>query len=416
MVEKFYKTRIDFKGRAINIYEGVYVPVNIILTKSDLSKLGYYNQRDINKVADEVTEFKHIDLFNIEMAQVNHESEIEVMSEVDKQTYLPTKSIKQYVEEPVPEIEWLVPDLIPGRGITIFGGTSGSMKSWAGMQLSLACAAGKDFLNQFSCKKVPVLYIDEENGDVTMPNRFNRLIKGHDYNYQDMELNFSVFNNITLDDVLGKTKLRQLIDKFKPRLVIIDSMVRCIDGQEDKASDVKRIFENLKEFSNMGIAFVILHHTVKSNGKTMEGLRGSGDFAAFAECVIMFSKSGGNYCNCNIVKNRHIEINEESCFFFELLTVSADNIQLDYCGQRSEKGNVVDNCAKDIMKLIVENDIVIYNSGTFFEKLSKLSHSKNSYYSALKKLCETGKLFKMKKGNYKVLDTNIEVQEEIVYD
>ena len=119
------------------------------------------------------------------------------------------KDLKTMLAEGVPQIEWRVENILPKSGISIFGGTAGSMKSWAGMQLALACATGTDFLNQFETKKCNVLYMDEENGNVTIPFRFDKLVKGHGLNPETLtNLNISIFNNVTLDDPQGKHLLK----------------------------------------------------------------------------------------------------------------------------------------------------------------------------------------------------------------
>ena len=47
------------------------------------------------------------------------------------------------------------------------------------MHLALAISKGEDFLFQFPCYKANVLYLDEENGDISIFNRFKLLAKGY---------------------------------------------------------------------------------------------------------------------------------------------------------------------------------------------------------------------------------------------
>lgn len=313
------------------------------------------------------------------------------------------KDLKTLLAEGIPNIEWQVQGILPKSGISIFGGTAGSMKSWAGMQLALSCATGTDFLNQFSTKKCTALYIDEENGRVTTPFRFDKLVKGHKLEDGPLDnLYVSIFNNVTLDDPKGKLLLKNLIDKYKPEVVILDSMVRCISGDENKASDVKKVFETIKEHLDEGISFIILHHTTKKETNSMEGLRGSGDFSAFADSVLMFSKGTQGFCNVKTVKNRHIAVELLGEFYFLLENDTDTSIKLEWKGNRDEQGDVNERCAEFIINWIRNEGIEGFETQKVIKLTQSQSYSKNATQSALKILLKKEFLAKLKRGKYTV--------------
>jgi len=339
----------------------------------------------------------------------DNKEEIELTQEI--------MTLRDLLRDGIPEIEWYVRDIVPKGGITIFGGTSGGFKTWNAMQLSLALCTGTRFMNEFSTKKATVLYIDEENGNVTIPNRFNRLVNGHALTEEPLDnLYISIFNGVTVDNLEGARLLNALILKLTPDVVIIDSTVRCMTGQENDAADVKQIFVTLKPHIDAGISFVLLHHTVKNDVKSMAGLRGSGDFSAFADVVIMFEAGKEGYFNTKIVKNRHIEITEMCEFFGCIENIDDDSLLIEYKGIKDNQGNVIDRCVDDICEWIQTEKIKEFITPDIVNLMVSSGHKKNRVFSALNLLVKKdNKLIKLKRGKYKVIIEEFQIVEsEIV--
>lgn len=320
-----------------------------------------------------------------------------------KQKIARIKSLETYRKEGIPKIKWCIENILPIGGITILGGTAGSMKTWCGMQAALASATGTDFLNQFKVQQGTVLYIDEENGFITTPSRFGDLIKGHELNdYVFDNLQISISNGLVLDSIEGKNLLCEIINEYNPKLIVLDSMVRFLNGDENKASDVKNLFTNIKVHLEKGISFIILHHTIKNpSGKGMSGLRGSGDFAAFADSILMITKGREGYCNVKTEKNRHLAVEELGEFFCKLETVN-DGLRLEWKGMSDADGNIIERCAKAIETWIQDDGLDEFESKNSSKLTQSQSYSKNCHYDALKLLVEKGILTKLKRGRYKV--------------
>lgn len=366
----------------------------------------YNNSKNWNfekvKVLKEILQTLNYDE-DIFLSQVNKKIE-----EKDTQPIENVISLKKLLEMGVPKIEWRVENIVVKSGITFLAGTAGSMKSWGGMQMAIACATGTDWLNQYPTEKCNVLYIDEENGNITVPVRFNQLVNGHNLNEKDLSnINISIFNNIQLDTEEGLHQLGEYIEKLEPKLVIIDSMVRCMEGEEDKSSDVKMVFSNLKVFMEQGISFVILHHTAKRETYNMQGLRGSGDFAAFADSVLMFKSGKEGYCNVKAVKNRHIAIEDLNEFFFALEAEDEETIKLDWKGLCDSEGNVIERCIEAIKNEISIQNITKLEPKALYKMSEEENFSKNTIFSAIKSMCDSKLLTKLKRGTYLVEEGSI---------
>ena len=313
-------------------------------------------------------------------------------------------SLQEVFDNGVPEVKWRVDTFLPERGISIFGGTSGSYKTFVAMHLALSVATGRPFLNTFECKKSGVLYIDEENGDITLPNRFDLLRKGFGYREAFTNVWLSVFNNMLLDTAEGLDHIKKLIDKLNVRVVIFDSMVRCMMGQEDKSDDVKKIYDNLKNIFKHypDLSFILLHHTAKANPKNMNGLRGSGDFAAFADCITMFNTNHDGFVNMDIVKNRHIAAEDMGNYNLSVSQPENGGIWFNCLDKKKEEKSETKKAFESIIGYLKEAEITTIKTQKIVKNLLcqgfTIDVSKKTVGTMLREKCLT----KCERGLYKI--------------
>jgi hypothetical protein len=163
--------------------------------------------------------------------------------------------------------------------------------------MAVAGSMKLDVLDKFKTRKFRTLIIDEENRLPRLKERLIKLMKGLDIKDNDLEICFIANQGFKFDYMtdIQRKQINDVLDDVKPDLVILDSMVRMMVGDENSSKDVRRIFDNIKSL-NHGCAWLMLHHTRKSliNNKTGSDLRGSGDFMAMADEVIMVNRKSRN--------------------------------------------------------------------------------------------------------------------------
>ena len=150
--------------------------------------------------------------------------------------------LSDLLSKPIPPIEWLVDRIMVKGGITIFAGEPKSGKTFLAQVLALCLVEGKPFMDVFQTKPCRVLYIDEENGTLFVLNRFKSLVAALGAPQKLDELIVGINNDVKLD-TQDTSKLYELVSKYTPDVVIIDSIVRCMVGDEDRATDVRKVFE-----------------------------------------------------------------------------------------------------------------------------------------------------------------------------
>lgn len=335
-------------------------------------------------------------------------------------TPFPIISGKELFEKDLPPIEWLIPNIIPRRGFVLFGGRGSTYKTWLALVFAICSASGNEFLQEFTLEKKKVIYIDEENNEILLKERLLLIAKGLKIQADDLkDLHFSIFNEIKLDTSGGYIALHNIIKKTSPDIIIVDSMVRVMEGVEDKAEDVRKVFANLKKIFKefRDICFIILHHTNKGNSKNgMERLRGSSDFGNSADLVLMFEPYKFRpRVTVDIAKNRLSDATKFREFCFDIDS-NSERILFKYSSSE-EKEELLNKCVKDILKYIVENNLLFLNTGSnseLFIHLKKLDYKLSIIYSTLHRMCEMQILKKLLRGTYEVLKTSSENQNSLI--
>lgn len=315
---------------------------------------------------------------------------------------LPVKSVKQGLEDGIPPIEWLIHNLLTTNGVAIVASPPKEFKTFLAIHAATCIATGSPFLERFNTTQGTVLYIDEENSERVLLRRFKQMLDGQNMSAPD-NIKYVSFAMLKLDTLGGIAKIQALIREHQPSLVILDSMVRFMSGDEDKATDVRIVFENLRTImSENTVSFLILHHTRKGGHggkrtKTLDDLRGSSDFGAFADCILGVETTNTGII-FRVMANRHVGLMETAPQDIE---VRSDRQQgpitlINHGVQQSRKtrAKVV------LMEWLRSINKKEFTSAEAIEYLKTKDFSKNAYYEAIKELTEDGEVAEHRHGVY----------------
>jgi hypothetical protein len=80
------------------------------------------------------------------------------------------------------------------------------------------------------------------------------------------------------------TALDDLNGELPGAVVIVDTITRFIEGDENKSEDMRKFAQKVFRLMNAGATIILLHHSKKgSSGSLDDGLRGSSELAAFVD-------------------------------------------------------------------------------------------------------------------------------------
>jgi len=171
------------------------------------------------------------------------------------------------------EIEWLIPDILAAGTVTMISGESGSGKSTLTLGLGAAIAYGTPFLGRETIRR-PVVVLDRENPLHVIRERFDRfgMRDGDGFRYWGGWLKEEAPDP-------GGAIIAEYLARTEPKpVVIVDSLVAFLDGDENDSTQVREYMHKLRRLADLGAAVVVIHHTGKAD--TSKDYRGSSDLKA----------------------------------------------------------------------------------------------------------------------------------------
>lgn len=302
-------------------------------------------------------------------------------------------SAKKLYEMDLPSIDYLVDKIIMKGSLTYVVGQPASFKTGLLMSIALAGKFKNNILGYKINKPFKTMWIDEENGKSKTKYTMKRLILGAEYNMSNIEQEDILFSciagfKIIPDHVLV---LEQAIKQYKPNLIVIDNIARCMIGEENDAKNVSLILSQLKPLiEKYGVSIVIIHHCKKGHVKTLEDIRGSSDFGAQCD-------------NAFLIKEFRRHENEKSFSLTQLkarYTLEMEGINFNVTGDDNtlsiEFGGLiqdnVQNLYEEIRRLIIEwwndNPAPEYRTTYLVDKIKERGFKDTSIRRAIKMLVD----------------------------
>lgn len=321
------------------------------------------------------------------------------------------REIKIYSDEDLGKmelkpVEWCVEKLISKKSITILAGKRGSFKSLGAIHVAVCISAGVPVFNEYATEGSVVLYVDEENGLDILKERIYKIKKGLGIE-KNLPLFFTSFENIKLDLVEWRKKLEEILEKYKPSVVIIDSLRRVITGDENIAGTISQLFTDIIRplTEKYDLTWIILHHMRKGMGRApmdeMDEIRGSSDLANYSDNILLFNKPKGTP-NTLILKQVKCRRAPEQSAIAVQLVWDDNNLQLSYVGEATDSLYADQMCADMITNWLGEERKTEFTTAEVQEALLNQKQSRASIYRALALLQEQERVRKEKRGHYSI--------------
>lgn len=190
-------------------------------------------------------------------------------------------------------LEWIVPNLIAKGHLTMFSAPPKSGKTWGGLSLALAVSSGSSWANIENVKPGRVLWIDEEMGIQLLARRMRQIGFTNEMPFFTLSL-----SNFRLDVPSDVEALIVEIAAREADLVIIDSLRRVHQLDENDNSQVKRLFPWSRHISEAGPGVTLIHHDRKrtlNDQDDSERSSGAMDFIAQVDTVLGMTKTKDTY-------------------------------------------------------------------------------------------------------------------------
>ena len=173
--------------------------------------------------------------------------------------------------EPEPP-EDLVPRVLSRGWITLFSGAPGVGKSYGHQSLIAAVLTGGTWLGLPVTGIERILVVDEENPPGVVSQRLRAL--GVNAEHADRVRYYSQIG-CRLGADGWSDELLQLVDRFEPQLVVVDSASSATSTLLNENDSISAMFAQvLRPLARLGCAVLVLHHHRKAGGDTGERILG----------------------------------------------------------------------------------------------------------------------------------------------
>lgn len=179
-----------------------------------------------------------------------------------------------------PKTEWIVEGIIPRASVTLLAGEPGSYKSWLALTLLRSAVSGGKFLDR-ECEALSVLYLDRENPLTVVRERLAML-------GVESLAGTKIWGGWLPDPppAIGDVRLLEMARERRP-LLLFDSLIRFHSADENSATEMAEVMQNLRALANVGATVVALHHKPKAEGAHY---RGSSDIAGGVDTAFSVSR------------------------------------------------------------------------------------------------------------------------------
>ena len=197
----------------------------------------------------------------------------------------PTRSAAHLEVRP-PAQQWMVEALWSEQGVGIVGGEPKCGKSFLALDLAVAVAAGVPCLRHFrpAASGAVLLFAAEDAGHIVR-TRLEGIASAADTPFEDLDIAVIDVPTLRLDHRLDRQRLMETVQRVRPRLLVLDPLVRLHGVDENAVAEIAPILGFLRELQRrFETAVVLVHHARKSGAaRPGQALRGSSELHAWGD-------------------------------------------------------------------------------------------------------------------------------------
>jgi hypothetical protein len=189
---------------------------------------------------------------------------------------------------------WLVDQLWPRSAVGVIGGRPKCSKTWLGLDLALSVASATPCLGHFCVDDPgPTLVYLAEDALGAVRERLEGLCRHRGLDLAALDLYVITAATLRLDSPGDRKKLDATVARVRPKLLLLDPLVRLHALDENSSGDVSRLLGFLRELQRRhSVAVVLVHHMSKRPSSDLgQALRGSSDVHAWTDASLYLTRS-----------------------------------------------------------------------------------------------------------------------------
>ena len=194
-----------------------------------------------------------------------------------------------------PADHWLIRSVWARNAVGIIGGAPKCCKSWLGLDIAVSVASGTPCLGHYPVDLPgPVLVFMAEDALPSVRQRIQAICDHRRLDVTKLDVRVIDTPVLRLDLAEDQWQLAIAVKQYKPRLILLDPLVRLHRLDENSASEISGLLGYLRQLQRWAnVAVVLVHHaSKKQRSQPGQTLRGSSDLHAFGDSNAYLARRG----------------------------------------------------------------------------------------------------------------------------
>ena len=225
---------------------------------------------------------------------------------------------------------WLVDQLWGDSSVGLIGGAPKCSKTWLGLDLALSVATGTACLGKYVVPRAgPVLVYLAEDALPVLRERVAGMARHRGLDLAGVEMHVITAPTLRLDRDPHRSRLLETAKRLRPRLVLLDPLVRLHGIDENNAGEVAGLLAYFRSLQReLDLSVVLVHHTRKNaagGAAAGQGLRGSSDLHAFGDSNLYLRRTSQRL----LLSSEHRAAPASPPVYLELVATNAETTHLE---------------------------------------------------------------------------------------
>jgi RecA-family ATPase len=246
---------------------------------------------------------------------------------------------------------WLVDQLWGARSVGVIGGAPKCAKTWLGLDMALSVATGTPCLGKYAVPEPgPVLVYLAEDALLVVRERVAGMARHRGLDLAGVDVHVITSPVLQLDRGSDRTRLLETTRRLRPRLLLLDPLVRLHGIDENNAGEVAQLLAYFRSLQRqLDLSVLLVHHTRKNAAGGIaagQGLRGSGDIHAFGDSNLYLRRTRDHL----ILSSEHRAAPAAAPVSLDLVATNAETIHLEVVAElREEKRRGLEEQVLDLL-------------------------------------------------------------------
>jgi RecA-family ATPase len=225
---------------------------------------------------------------------------------------------------------WLVEELWGASSVGVIGGAPKCAKTWLGLDMALSVATGTACLGKYAVPEPgPVLVYLAEDALPIVRERVDGMARHRGLDLAGVEIHVITAPTLRLDRDRDRMRLLETAKRLRPRLLVLDPLVRLHGIDENHAGEVAKLLAYFRSLQRqLDLSVLLVHHTRKNaavGAAAGQGLRGSSDIHAFGDSNLYLRRTKDHL----VLSGEHRAASASAPVYLELVATDAEMIHLE---------------------------------------------------------------------------------------